>query len=214
MKEKSKIAFIGSTGKAGKYLAQELINQGCHFKALVRDHNKINFQSSSVEIIRGDVKDYSSVRSLLDGCHAVISTLGLGQPNSPTSIFSQSTNNILRAMGEYNIQRYIVITGLNVDTPDDKKSAMTKSATDWMKTNFPLTTTDKQLEYDILSHSNAHWTLVRLPLIEQSEVRRRITISLEDCPGEKIGAADLACFLIEQLNDNTYLRKAPFIASI
>jgi hypothetical protein len=38
--------------------------------------------------------------------------------------------------------------------------------------------------------------------------------SLEDCPGQKISATDLADFMIAQLYDNRYLRTAPFIASV
>ena len=109
--------------------------------------------------------------------------------------------------------RYIVITGLNVDTPFDQKSPKTRFATDWMKTNYPLTTADKQLEYNLLSESNLDWTLVRLPMIEQTDDKGEIVVSLEDCPGKKISATDLAFFLIGQLSDKTYLRQAPFIAN-
>ncbi len=46
--------------------------------------------------------------------------------------------------------RYILITGLNVDAPLDKKSAKTKMATDWMKANYSPTTLDKQVEFETL----------------------------------------------------------------
>ncbi|MFM7851950.1 MAG: hypothetical protein ACKO96_08535, partial [Flammeovirgaceae bacterium] len=62
-------------------------------------------------------------------------------------------------MNELNIERYILITGLNVDSPSDKKGAKTKMATDWMKTNYAETTNDKQLEFEMLSKSNINWTL-------------------------------------------------------
>ena len=117
-------------------------------------------------------------------------------------------------MHQLNIQRYIVITGLNVDTPNDKKGPKTKFATELMYTNYPLTTNDKQTEYKLLSESDIDWTLVRLPMIEQTEIRSEIQINLEDCPGDKISATDLAHFLIDQLKDQTYLRKAPFIANV
>jgi hypothetical protein len=82
-----------------------------------------------------------------------------------------------------------------------------------MKTNYPLTTTDKQLEYNVLVNSDLDWTLVRLPLIEQTEEKRGVLVSLEDCLGDKISATDLAIFLIEQLTDRTYVRQAPFLSN-
>ncbi len=208
-----KIAVIGGTGKSGKYLVKQLLTQGFHFKILIRNPANFEINHPLIEIVKGDAGEYKSVRSLLQGCQAVISTLGLGQPASETSIFSKATKNVIRVMNECNINRYILTTGLNVDTPFDKKSIKTKFATDWMKTHYPETTADKQTEYNILSGSNVSWTLVRLPLIEQTDERSEIKVSLEDCPGDKISAASLAHFLISQLSDNAFVNKSPFIVN-
>jgi putative NADH-flavin reductase len=208
-----KIAVIGGTGKSGKYLVKQLLKQHIPFKILVRNPDTFKINDALVEVVSGDVQDYKSVLSLLKDCEAIISTLGLGVPPSARTIFSQSTKNVLKAMAEYSIERYVVTTGLNVDTAFDKKGINTASATKWMYDNFPVTTADKQLEYETLMKSNVGWTLVRLPLIEQTDEREEIKTSLEDCPGDKISAASLAHFLIEQLTDDRFIRKAPFIAN-
>jgi len=83
-----------------------------------------------------------------------------------------------------------------------------------MKKTFPISTTDKQLEYDILVNSNIDWTLVRLPLIEQTDERNKVSVDLEDCPGDKISATDLALFLIEQLSSKAFIKKSPFLSNI
>jgi putative NADH-flavin reductase len=212
MKQFTKIAIIGGTGKSGKYLVKLLLEQGFELKILLRSPEQFQIQSSSIEIVKGDARNYESIRMLAEGCHAIISTLG--QPKGEPSIFSQATKNVIRAMKEYSIFRYILITGLNVDTHDDKKSSKTQWATDWMKTNYPETTLDKQAEYEILLQSDVQWTLVRLPLIEQTDERAKILTSYEDCPGEKISAMDLAYFLLEQLDDDSNIKKSPFIANI
>jgi len=212
MQNKPKIAVIGGTGKSGKYLVQQLLSKGFPFKMLLRSPEKFQIKNPLVEVIEGDARDYNSVRSLIDGCGAIISTLG--QPKGETPIFSQATKNIIRSMNEYQIKRYIVITGLNVDTIFDKKSTKTTFATEWMKTNYPETTADKQTELNILLKSAIDWTLIRLPLIELTDKKSEIKASLEDCPGDKIGAGNLADFLIEQLTDNKYLKKSPFIANV
>ncbi|HXB10979.1 MAG TPA: NAD(P)H-binding protein [Bacteroidia bacterium] len=211
MKQNKKIAIIGGTGKSGKYLVKELINQSFQIKLLLRDPKKLKVENPLIEVIEGSVRDYDTVKTLLTGCAAVISTLG--QPKGEPTVFSQATRNIIKAMAETGIKRYIVTTGLNIDTPFDEKSPKTKFATEWMKTNYPETTNDKQVEYSILFESNADWTLVRLPLIELTDNRQKIAVSLKDCPGDKISATDLAHFLLEQLTDTDYLCKAPFIAN-
>ena len=213
MKNNIKIAVIGGTGKSGRYLVQELIKRGYHLNILVRNPENFKVQSRLVHIIYGDVRDYDTVKSLLRGCQAVLSTLG-GSPLSEPTVFSKATRNILKAMKRANIKRYIVVAGLNVNTSFDKKGESTLNATDWMYANFPKSTKDRQDEYDLLVKSNLDWTLVRLPLIIQTNESFITKISLEDCLGDKISAADLAKFLIEQLNETSFFRKAPFLANV
>ena len=116
-------------------------------------------------------------------------------------------------MEKAGIRRYILITGLNVDTPSDKKGPITKYATEWMYKNYPKSTDDKQLEYRLLLKSNLDWTLVRLPLIEETDATNEIKVSISDCPGERISAKALAVFLADQLNSTTYIKQSPFIAN-
>jgi putative NADH-flavin reductase len=211
MKQIKKLAVIGGTGKAGKYVVSQLLSQGINFTILLRNPENFQISGPLVEVVKGDARDYASVRSLIVGCEAVISTLG--QPKGEPTIFSQATKNVIQAMTENNIRRYVMATGLSVDTPFDNKNPKVKFATDWMKTNYPETTTDKQLEYAILANSKIDWTMVRLPLISLTDQRVDVKVSLEDCPGEQISAADLADFLVSQLFEDTYERKAPFIAN-
>lgn len=218
MQQNIKIAVIGGTGKAGKYLVKQLVKKGFHLKLLLRTPEKfqleesIHIKPSLIELIKGDARYYESVNSLISGCDAVISTIG--QPIGEPTIFSQATINVIKAMEEHHIKRYIVTTGLNVDTLLDHKSPNVVAATEWMRVNYPLTTADKQLELDILSASDIDWTLVRLPLIRQTDENLAVKVSLEDCPGEYISATDLALFIIDQLFDNQYIRKSPFIANV
>lgn len=213
MSNHQKIAVIGGTGKSGKYLVRQLLNRGQAVKLLVRDTKKFQLENPLIELVQGDARDYAAVHSLVRGCQAVISTLG--QPKGETRpIFSQATTHILRAMGACGVKRYILTTGLNVDTPLDKKGTRTSAATEWMRSNYAATTADKQEEWKILKASEVDWTLVRLPLIELTDTCGAIATSLEDCPGEKISATDLARFLIGQLSEGPFLRNSPFLANL
>lgn len=205
------IAVIGGTGKAGKYLVNQLINQGYKIKVLLRNPDKYEITNNLIEKVSGDVKNYESVYSLIQGCNAVISALGVSKGENP--IFSQAASNIILAMNNLNVNRFIMITGLTIDAINDKKSFRTKLLSKIMKLSFPAIIADKQKEYSILSASNLNWTVVRLPLIEQTESLGKIKISLIDCPGKKISATDLANFLINQLSDDSFIRKSPFIAN-
>ncbi|MBF4471595.1 NAD(P)-dependent oxidoreductase [Flavobacterium sp. HJJ] len=214
MKQNIKVAVIGGTGKSGKYLVRELIRQGFHIKLLLRNPDNFSIKSSLIETVAGNAADYDSVYSLLTDCQAVISTLGLGIPASEPILFCKSSSNVIQAMISLGLSRYIVTTGLNVDTSSDKKSPKVIFATDWMKKNYPVSTENKQAEYELLKASAIDWTLVRLPLIEQTDERFDTNVSLEDCLGDKISATDLADFLIEQLYDKTFIGKSLFLSNV
>jgi putative NADH-flavin reductase len=207
-----KVALIGGTGKAGKYLLKQLLAQGFPVKFLHRQPETLQIDNPLVEIVKGDARNYDAIHSLLQGCDAVMNCIS--QPVGEESIFSDATRNILKAMPEFGISRYLVLAGLNVDTPNDQKSPQTQAGTNWMKTHYPKTTADRQVEYELMAESNTDWTMVRLPLIMQTDDTGPTAVSLQDCPGGNISATDLALFLIAQLTDVTYIKQAPFIASM
>jgi uncharacterized protein YbjT (DUF2867 family) len=211
MQKKYRVAILGGTGKSGRYLVCQLVNLGIPIRLLLRNPSGLQDLNPMIEWVQGDARDPESLLKVINGCQAVISTLG--QPKGEPSIFSDATRNVIRAMDFFQIKRYIVTTGLSVDTPQDKKSSFSVSATKWMKANYPETTADKQLEWEMLGASNLVWTLVRLPLIELTDQEFGVKVSLVDCPGQKIGAASLAGFLVRQLEDKTYLLQSPFIAN-
>ena len=212
MQQNQTIAVLGATGKSGKYLVDQLIKQGYAIRVLVRDPSTVTITNSRIEVVRGDARDYQTIYRLLENCDAVISTLGQRKGEPP--VLSQATAHIVQAMRELNVKRYIVVTGLSIDIPGDRKSFRTKLLSRMMKWLFASVIADKQKEFSILTASSVQWTLVRLPMIELSAETGPIAIDLYDCPGKKIRATDLAVFLVQQLSDDRFLQKAPFIASI
>lgn len=206
------IAVIGGTGKSGQFLVQSLLNKQYPIRMLLRNPENFTLKSPFINIVKGDVRNSEAVHHLIKDCDVVISTLG--QSVGEKSIFSDATGNIIKAMNSYGINRYIVTTGLNVNTPFDHKNEKVKMATDWMYQNYPETTTDKQKEYELLNESNLNWTLVRLPLINLTDESFTTETSLQDCKGETIFATDLAKFLISQMDDQTFCKQSPFLYNI
>lgn len=212
MKNISKVAVLGGGGRTGKYLVNQLLENGFSVKLLLRNPDNFTVQNSKIEIIKGDAIDEESINVLLKDCQAVLSTIG--QRPGERMVVSQATKNILKAMNEYDIQRYVLLAGLNIDTSFDKKSPKTIMATDWMKTNFPEIQKDRQLTYDLLAESKIDWTQVRVPLIIFSDETAQISVNLEDCLGEKISAFDISKFIVKEMVESHYIRQSPFISAI
>jgi len=212
MNQKIKVAVLGGTGKAGTYLVNELLRQGFSLRLLLRKPEHFQISNPLIEVVKGDARDYKAILTLTEGCQAIVSAIGYRE-GEPTP-FSQATQNVLRAMPRWGTSRYIVLTGLNVDTPLDRKSPQVQAATEWMRTHYPKTTADKQEEYQLLAESTADWTLVRLPWIHLTDRAEAVKVSLEDCPGDGVSAGALAHFVVDQLLEGTYVRQAPFVATI
>jgi putative NADH-flavin reductase len=211
MRKFEKTAIIGGTGKAGKYLIDQLISQGYSIKVLARNPDKLTQKSPRIELVKGNVRDYASIYTLLTGCDTVISTLGPSKGEPDTC--SIAVSHIIKAMQELKIKRYIEVAGLAIDTPDDKKRFQTRLIVKILKWFFPAVINDRQKDYALLAGSNIDWTIVRCPMIELTDAKRSLKTSLSDCPGRKVSANDLAIFLISQLYDDRFIRKCPFVAS-
>jgi putative NADH-flavin reductase len=208
MDQKSTIAVLGGGGRTGKFLVSELISRGYHVKLLLRKTENYT-PDSLLGIVEGDATDPAAIQELLKDCHAVVSTVS--QRKDEPLVASRATENIINTMQSYSIGRYIAVGGINIETPFDEKGAQTRAATAWMKENFPRIHEDRQKAYAMLSSCELDWTLVRVPMIEFKEGRENLQVDLKDCAGSKITADAIARFLADQLQDDRYLRKAPFI---
>ncbi|GAA4316307.1 SDR family oxidoreductase [Mucilaginibacter gynuensis] len=212
MNQHIKVAVIGGTGKAGKYIIKELISQGYSIKMLLkRPHLRAQFEHPQIQFTEGNMADAETARALIKDCTAVISAIG--QRQDEPLISALATTNIIAAMKEYGIKRYILITGITMDVPGDTKNTYTQAMTDFMKKSYPEIVADKQRVLDILNNSDIDWTIVRLPVIKQTDERGKLLVDLHDCPGESISTANLAAFLVQQITDTGYIGKAPFVAS-
>jgi hypothetical protein len=136
-------------------------------------------------------------------------------------MYSKKTVAVIGGTGKYLLKKIVTqdlrvkafVRRLNVDTPYDEKSQNTRFATAWMYEHFPISTKYRQLEYDMLIESDADWTLVRLPMIEQTDHSNEIVVNLKESPSEKISAAPLTEFLMLQIEDTSFIGKATFIGN-
>ncbi|WP_242303884.1 SDR family oxidoreductase [Bacillus cereus group sp. BfR-BA-01350] len=211
MESTNKIAILGANGKAGKFLVKEALDKGYQVKILTRNSNNIKITNENIEIINGDARDFASIRKLLKGCGAVINAVG--QPKNESYIFSTVTKHILEAMKEFEIKRYIVISGGSLNVTGDQKGIVNKIGATLFKVFLSKMMQDKYKELQIIQSSKVDWIIVRLPFVIEGNGIGRINESLVDMPGIKIQNSDIAPFVIKQINSDRYVGKCPFISN-
>ncbi|TXR98560.1 NADH-flavin reductase [Bacillus sp. SH7-1] len=211
MESTNKIAILGANGKAGKYLVKEALKKGYEVKILTRDSNNMTITNENIETIIGDARDFSSIRELLKGCQVVVNAVG--QPKNESYIFSTVTKHVLKAMKEFKIKRYIVISGGSLNVTGDQKGMVNKIGATLFKLFLPKMMQDKYKELQTIQGSDVDWTIVRLPFVMEGRGIGKIKESLVDMPGMKIQNSDIAPFVIKEINSKRYVGKCPFISN-
>ncbi|WP_139492417.1 NAD(P)-dependent oxidoreductase [Brevibacillus dissolubilis] len=208
----NQIALIGGTGKVGRHLASKALEHGYRVRMLVRNPQKLSFRDDRIEILEGSVQNPDSIRQLLTGCHIVVNAFG--QPMKDTPIYSSVTQQILATMTEMHIRRYIGVTGGSLNLEGDNKGLLNRIGAKMFELFYSEMIQDKKKEVEILrQHPHLDWTLIRLPFVVEGPEWGGIKESLTDLPGLKMTNQDIAHFLMNQVDDKTYIHQTPFIAT-
>ncbi len=121
-----KTLVTGASGFIGSRLVKRLLQTGAQVKVLVRKESNLeNLQGLSIELAYGDLRDYETLRSALEGCEAlfhVAADYRLWVPN-PDQLYKtnvEGTVNIMRASLEEGVKRVVYTSsvatlGLNPD---------------------------------------------------------------------------------------------------
>ena len=113
-----RVVVFGATRGIGLEVVKELVAQGHAVRAFARDPSAL--AGLPVEVAHGDVLRPETVRAAVAGMEAVVSALGQGTSNAPTTHMSEGTAAILAAMKEHGVERGVFVTSLGAcDDPDE-----------------------------------------------------------------------------------------------
>lgn len=115
--------IVGATGLLGGEICRLLAAEGEPVRALVRptsDQTKVaQLESLNIEVVRGDLKDRSSLDVACKGAHAVISTasctLSRQEGDSIDTVDLQGQLNLMDAAKAANVSQFVLISFPQVD---------------------------------------------------------------------------------------------------
>jgi putative NADH-flavin reductase len=209
-----RIYIIGGTGKTGGELIKQALEQGHTVTALVRNPKKIKISNPNLSVIKGDVLDLSSFDLSVNGHDAVLSSLGHKKFIIKTNILSEGTKNIIAAMQKQRVKRLICITSLGINDSRFKLGLYYTLFTIPFILFFYFL--DKSKQEKIIFKSDLDWTIIRPGQLTNGKKRLNYKHGLNVgnyIITKMISRADVADFMIRQLNDNTYIHMTPGITS-
>ncbi len=207
-----KLAIFGASGRTGRPLVQQALDARHTVTALVRTPTTFPIQHERLTVVQGDAMDPATVEKVVQGADAVLSVLGQTK-NSPKDMQTVATKNIIAAMQKFGITRFVSLTGAGVDAPEDQPKLINHVIKFALKTMSGAVLKDAEQHATVLRNSDINWTIVRGPRLTEGPHTGKYRVGWVGVnTGTRISRADIADFMLKQVSDTTYLRKAPMIS--
>ena len=218
-----RLAIFGPTGGTGRRLVERAIAEGHDVTAFARNPSKVAARHERLNVVVGDAFDPASVREAVAGNEAVICVLGSRTPSNPlhprrpgdpNGVTSAGTENIIAAMKEHGLRRLVCQTAWGVgESRQDPGFAgaffMNVLVPPLLRDEYA----DKEAQEKIVAESDLDWVIVRPMILTNGPWTNDYRTDVNLKPGRRpyISRADVAAFLLNQLTDDTFVRKTPAI---
>jgi uncharacterized protein YbjT (DUF2867 family) len=211
----AKILVIGASRGIGLETVKDALRAGHSVRALARAAAGIPIQDANLDKVSGNALDRDKIRNALQDIDAVIQTLGVDL--SPrvifegTTLFSGSTRILVDAMKAVGVKRLIAVTGFGAGDSRGHVGLLYDAFV------FPLLLkrvyNDKDVQEWTIRSSGLDWTIVRPGLLTNSPAagRYRVLTASKDWRFGVISSADVADFLVRQVDDRARIVTTPLL---
>lgn len=206
-----KIAIFGATGKTGRELVKQALENGDEVTAFARTPAKLDdLKRENLKIVQGDVVNYADVEKAVVGQDAVLSALGSPTLKSDDTTVSVGTKNIIKAMKETGVKRFVCETSLGVgDSHGQPGFFFTKILIPLLLKNAFA---EKEIQERDIKASDLDWIIVRPGGLTNGERTSKYRSGLDKAISGRISRANVAEFMLKQLTSAEYLRQTPAIS--
>jgi putative NADH-flavin reductase len=202
-----RIVIFGASGRTGLELVNQALGQNHSVVAFVRNPAKFQIQHKNLSIARGDVLNKEQVENAVGGSEGVLFAVG-GKPWEKRPVCTEGIKNVITAMQKHNARRLIVESAYGVK--DTRKGIYGRLL--WVIIKEIMK--DKENMEDAVAESQLEWVIVRPTILTKGSKMGTYRVGHDLHLGilPKISRADVADFMLNQLQDNTYIHQTPGIS--
>ncbi len=178
--------------------------------ALLR--SKASADLPGVDMIEGDARDEGTLIRALNGCDAVVSSLGTGpSPFREVSLLTVAIGALVTAMTRNGVRRLVCISVLGVGDSRGHGGFVFDRLLPPLLLSHAYE--DKDGQEAAIRASSLDWVIVLPAMLTNDPARGsiRAVTDLAGVTGGKIARADLARFEVEQLTTDSWLRRTPVL---
>lgn len=207
------VALFGATGKTGRHVLAQALEAGHTVRALARRPESIETTHERLTVIAGDVLDAAAVRETVRGADVVVSVFGQVK-GSPHTLQTEGTQNIVDAMRDEGIQRIISLSGGGLPAEQHDQPKTPDRIITWLlKRLSPQVLADAEGHLAVLKASGLDWTVARGPRLTDAPATGSYRVGWVGVNAStQIARADLATFILTQLDDTTFVHELPFVS--
>lgn len=207
-----KIVVFGATGGTGRELVGQALERGHDVTAQARSPEKLaELAHEHLEVVQGDVLAPTDVERAVTGQDAVLCAIGAGAERS--TLREDGTRNIVAAMEATGVRRLVCLSSLGVGDSRANLGFFTKHVVVGIFLRHAFA--DHERQEAVIRNSSLDWTIVRPPHLKEGprtgEYRHGFAPTDRDIQGW-ISRADVADFMLNQLDSDTYLRRSPGVS--
>jgi len=212
----AKVLIIGASRGIGLETVKAGLDAGHSVRALARSARGISIGNPKLEKIAGDALEMATVKRALSGVDVVIQSLGVSPGPEvifrPTRFFSKATRLLVTVMEQAHVKRLICVTGFGAGDSRGHGGFL-------YSLGFHLLLgrvyDDKDVQERIVRRNKLDWVIVRPVILTDGPKTNtyRALIDPRDWTCGFISRADVADFLVKQIDDNAFLRRTPVLTS-
>jgi putative NADH-flavin reductase len=205
-----RVVVFGATGTVGREIVQQARERHLVVTGFVRDPRRLGSLSGRVNVVAGDALDANAVRRAVSGQDAVLYAVGAGSVRR-TTLFSASASLLVEAMHETGVGRLVCLTGVGAGDTKGHGGFL------YDRILYPLFTrgiyADKDRQEAIVRASSLDWTLVRAaPFARRTPAGRlQVATDVRGVTLRKISPPEVAGFMLDEVEQNRFVRQAVFI---
>ena len=203
------VTVLGANGRVGSLVVDMLLEDGHHVTGYVHK-NRNQSQHENLRYVEGDVHSEASVAEAIRGSQAVISTLGSwGTPTK--DIVSTGIKALIATVHDDMNLRVVTLTGADSRASGDRLGVL-HNTVHWVASKLAgKILFDGEQHIAALEASSLNWTVVRSPVMNNNADDAYTLSSKRPLPWQTISRRAVARCLVDQIDDVTWQRQAPFI---
>jgi nucleoside-diphosphate-sugar epimerase len=203
-----KLAIFGATGRTGQLAVEKALDAGHEVFALARTPSKLVIQANQdgrLHVVQGNAEDPAAVERTIAGTDAVISLLA---PNRA------AMKHMVAAMKKHGVRRLVAVGGAGVPQPGDKPTAINNFISVLIKLISRRVYEEGVAYVQTVQASDRDWTVIRTPrLVDKPATGEFYVGPLSKEMGLVLSRADLADFVLREVENNSHVHSAPVVAN-